>query len=73
MIGSLERLARNTPVFLLHPRKRPWIHVDPGYLPDLGGGYLEKVRIPDSVLLVHSKIATISDDNSNLKKMDLLK
>ena len=34
----------------------------------LGGGYLKKTRIPDSVLLVHSKIATISGDNSALNK-----
>ena len=31
----------------------------------LGAFIWKKVRIPDSVLLVHSKITTISDDNSD--------
>ena len=39
----------------------------------LGGVYLEKSRIPDSVLLVHSKIATISDYNSDLNKNGFMK
>ena len=39
----------------------------------LGGRYLEKLRIPDSVLLVHSKIATILDGNSALNKNVFMK
>ena len=33
----------------------------------------KKVRIPDSVLLVHSEIATISGDNSALNKNGFMK
>ena len=37
------------------------------------GAYLEDFGIPNSVLLVHSKIATISSDNSAFNKNGFIK
>ena len=38
----------------------------------LGGVIWKKFRIPDSVLLVHSKIAAISDNNSDPNKNEFM-
>ena len=35
----------------------------------LGGSYLEKFRITDSILLVNSKVATVLSDNYSKKRI----
>ena len=51
MIVFLERIYLQTPVFLVYPRKGPWVNVGPGSLPVFGGGYLEKGPHPRFRLL----------------------
>ena len=70
----LVRIAHNIIVCLVYPRKGPWVHVGPGYFFLFWGAVIwVKFRIPDSVLLVHSIIDTISSDNSAFNKNGFIK
>ena len=58
---------------MVYPRKLPWVNLGQSSLTVLGGGYLKKVLIPDSVLLVHSKIVTTPGDNTAPNKNGCMK
>ena len=65
LIGSLAWIALQITVFPVYPRKGPWFHADPDSFPVSGAAVICKnVRVPYSVLLVHSKISTIPGSNS---------
>ena len=73
MIGYLERFALKTHIYWCTHEKDlgfMWVWV---LLLIWGAVIWKKVRIPDSFLLVYSKIATMLDNNSALNKNRFMK
>ena len=71
--GSLDRLALQIPIFLVYPIKVPYVHAVPCSIPFHWWRLSGKIRIPDYVILVHSKISTISGVSSGINTNGLIK